>query len=85
MGDLVVLRQTSANRRMARAAEGVAGRGRDRWAGRWAYFLVGQLHKTFAVFPGRGVQRFVYVALADLIPSCKTAHGARNHRGRLSG
>ena len=72
MGDLVVLRQTSPNRRMALVKVSLAG-AVTALGGVVGYFLVGQLQDFLPYFLAVASSSFVYVALADLIPSCKSA------------
>ena len=67
MGDLVVLRQTSANRRMALLKVSLAG-AVTALGGAVGYFLVGQLQDFLPYFLAVASSSFVYVALADLIP-----------------
>jgi len=67
MGDLVVLRQTSPNRRMALVKVSLAG-AVTALGGLVGYFLVGQLHDWLPYFLVVASSSFVYVALADLIP-----------------
>ena len=67
MGDLVVLRQTSPNRRMALVKVSVAG-AVTALGGAVGYFLVGQLQDFLPYFLAVASSSFVYVALADLIP-----------------
>ncbi len=67
MGDLVVLRQTSPNRRMALVKVSLAG-AVTALGGAVGYFLVGQLQDFLPYFLAVASSSFVYVALADLIP-----------------
>ena len=67
MGDLVVLRQTSPNRRMALVKVSLAG-AVTALGGVVGYFLVGQLQDFLPYFLAVASSSFVYVALADLIP-----------------
>ena len=67
MGDLVVLRQSSANRRMALLKVSLAG-AVTALGGAVGYFLVGQLQDFLPYFLAVASSSFVYVALADLIP-----------------
>ena len=67
MGDLVVLRQTSTNRRMALVKVSLAG-AVTALGGVVGYFLVGQLQDFLPYFLAVASSSFVYVALADLIP-----------------
>jgi len=87
MGDLVVLRQTSPNRRMALVKVSLAG-AVTALGGLVGYFLVGQLHDWLPYFLAVASSSFVYVALADLIPrfrSCKNASRRARRWPRLSG
>lgn len=67
MGDLVVLRQSSGNRRAALAKVSLAG-AVTALGGMVGYFLVGELHDWLPYFLAIASSSFVYVALADLIP-----------------
>ena len=84
MGDLVVLRQTSPNRRMALVKVSLAG-AVTALGGAVGYFLVGQLQDFLPYFLAVASSSFVYVALADLIPSCKSASRPRRPSRRLPG
>ncbi len=76
MGDLVVLRQTSANRRMALLKVSLAG-AVTALGGVVGYFLVGQLQDFLPYFLVVASSSFVYVALADLIPQLQKRLTAR--------
>ena len=76
MGDLVVLRQSSANRRMALLKVSLAG-AVTALGGAVGYFLVGQLHDFLPYFLAVASSSFVYVALADLIPQLQKRLTAR--------
>ncbi|HRM00006.1 MAG TPA: ZIP family metal transporter [Acidovorax sp.] len=76
MGDLVVLRQTSPNRRMALVKVSLAG-AVTALGGAAGYFLVGQLHDWLPYFLAVASSSFIYVALADLIPQLQKRLGAR--------
>ena len=76
MGDLVVLRQTSANRRMALLKVSLAG-AVTALGGAVGYFLVGQLRDFLPYFLAVASSSFVYVALADLIPQLQKRLTAR--------
>ena len=76
MGDLVVLRQTSPNRRMALVKVSLAG-AVTALGGVVGYFLVGQLHDFLPYFLAVASSSFVYVALADLIPQLQKRLTAR--------
>ncbi len=76
MGDLVVLRQTSPNRRMALVKVSLAG-AVTALGGVLGYFLVGQLQDFLPYFLAVASSSFVYVALADLIPQLQKRLTAR--------
>jgi zinc and cadmium transporter len=76
MGDLVVLRQASLNRRMALVKVSLAG-AVTALGGLVGYFLVGQLHDWLPYFLIVASSSFVYVALADLIPQLQKRLSAR--------
>lgn len=76
MGDLVVLRQTSANRRIALVKVSLAG-AVTALGGVVGYFLVGQLQDLLPYFLAVASSSFVYVALADLIPQLQKRLTAR--------
>ena len=76
MGDLVVLRQASPNRRMALVKVSLAG-AVTALGGVAGYFLVGQLHDWLPYFLAVASSSFVYVALADLIPQLQKRLSAR--------
>ncbi len=76
MGDLVVLRQTSPNRRMALIKVSLAG-AVTALGGVVGYFLVGQLQDFLPYFLAVASSSFVYVALADLIPQLQKRLTAR--------
>ncbi|WP_027015462.1 ZIP family metal transporter [Comamonas composti] len=67
MGDIVVLRQSSSNRRTALIKVSMAG-AVTTLGGVVGYFLVGQLHELLPYFLVVASSSFIYVALADLIP-----------------
>ena len=67
MGDLAVLRQSSASRRAALFKVSLAG-SVTALGGIVDYFLVGQLHDWLPFFLVIASSSFIYVALADLIP-----------------
>ncbi|KQR50247.1 ZIP family metal transporter [Acidovorax sp. Leaf160] len=67
IGDLVVMRQNSANRRAALVKVSLAG-AVTALGGLVGYFLVGQLESLLPYFLVIASSSFVYVALADLIP-----------------
>lgn len=76
MGDLVVLRQTSPNRRMALVKVSLAG-AVTALGGVVGYFLVGQVQDLLPYFLAVASSSFVYVALADLIPQLQKRLTAR--------
>ncbi|WP_120966530.1 ZIP family metal transporter [Comamonas sp. lk] len=67
MGDIVVLRQSSTNRRVALIKVSMAG-AVTTLGGIAGYFLIGQLHDLLPYFLTVASSSFIYVALADLIP-----------------
>ncbi|RYF23101.1 MAG: ZIP family metal transporter [Comamonadaceae bacterium] len=67
MGDLVVLRQSSSNRRAALVKVSLAG-AVTALGGVVGYYLVGQLQDWLPYFLAIASSSFIYVALADLIP-----------------
>ena len=76
MGDLMVLRQTSASRRMALIKVSLAG-AVTALGGLAGYFLVGRLHEWLPYFLAVASSSFIYVALADLIPQLQKRLTAR--------
>lgn len=76
MGDLVVLRQTSPNRRAALVKVSLAG-AVTALGGVLGYFLVGQLQDFLPYFLAVASSSFIYVALADLIPQLQRRLTAR--------
>ncbi len=76
MGDLVVLRQASPNRRMALVKVSLAG-AVTALGGIVGYFLVGQLQDLLPYFLAVASSSFIYVALADLIPQLQKRLSAR--------
>ena len=83
MGDLVVLRQTSPNRRMALVKVSLAG-AVTALGGLVGYFLVGQLHDWLPYFLVVAASSFVYVALADLIPQLQKRLTARETMAQIA-
>lgn len=83
MGDLVVLRQTSANRRMALVKVSLAG-AVTALGGVVGYFLVGQLQDFLPYFLAVASSSFVYVALADLIPQLQKRLTARETMAQIA-
>ncbi len=82
MGDLVVLRQASPNRRMALLKVSLAG-AVTALGGLVGYFLVGQLHDWLPYFLAVASSSFVYVALADLIPQLQKRLSARETMAQI--
>lgn len=76
MGDLVVLRQSSASRRIALVKVSLAG-AVTALGGVVGYFLVERLHDWLPYFLAVASSSFVYVALADLIPQLQKRLSAR--------
>ena len=76
MGDLVVLRQSSASRRIALIKVSLAG-AVTALGGAAGYFLVERLHDWLPYFLAVASSSFVYVALADLIPQLQRRLSAR--------
>jgi len=76
MGDLLVLRQTSASRRAALVKVSLAG-AMTGLGGLGGFFLVEQLHDWLPFFLVVASSSFVYVALADLIPQLQQRLTAR--------
>ena len=76
MGDLIVLRAGSANRRAALLKVTLAG-AVTAIGGLAGYWLVEPLHNLLPFFLVVASSSFVYVALADLIPQLQTRLGAR--------
>ena len=76
MGDLVVLRGTSSNRRVAVLKVSLAG-AVTALGGMVGYGLVDLLHDWLPYFLVVASSSFIYVALADLIPQLQTRLSAR--------
>lgn len=76
IGDLVVLRNASSNRRMALIKVSLAG-AVTALGGIAGYFLVGLLQDWLPYFLVLASSSFVYVALADLIPQLQKRLTAR--------
>jgi len=76
MGDLMVLRQSSASRRAALVKVSLAG-AVTALGGLAGFFLVEQLHDWLPYFLAVASSSFVYVALADLIPQLQRRLSAR--------
>ena len=76
MGDIVVLRQSSSNRRVALIKVSMAG-AVTTLGGIAGYFLVGQLQDLLPYFLVIASSSFIYVALADLIPQLQKRLSAK--------
>ena len=76
MGDLVVLRRSSASRRVAVTKVSLAG-SVTALGGLVGYFLVGLVQDWLPYFLAVASSSFVYVALADLIPQLQKRLSAR--------
>ena len=76
MGDIVVLRQSSSNRRVALIKVSMAG-AVTTLGGVAGYFLLGQLHDLLPYFLTIASSSFIYVALADLIPQLQKRLSAK--------
>ena len=76
MGDLVVLRGGSGDRRMALVKVSLAG-AVTALGGTVGYFLVDRLHDYLPYFLAVASSSFIYVALADLIPQLQKRLSAR--------
>ena len=76
MGDLMVLRQLSSNRRVALLKVSLAG-AVTALGGVLGYWLVDLLHGWLTYFLVVASSSFIYVALADLIPQLQKRLGAR--------
>ncbi|MEO7548795.1 MAG: ZIP family metal transporter [Ramlibacter sp.] len=83
IGDLVVLRQTSANRRAALVKVSLAG-AVTTLGGVTGWWLVDQLHGWLPYFLVVASSSFIYVALADLIPQLQKRLGARETAAQVA-
>lgn len=83
MGDLVVLRQTSSNRRAAVIKVSLAG-AVTALGGVIGYALVDQLYDYLPFFLIMASSSFVYVALADLIPQLQRRVTARETAAQIA-
>jgi zinc and cadmium transporter len=83
MGDLVVLRQTSNNRRMALVKVSMAG-AVTALGGVIGYALVDQLYGYLPYFLIMASSSFIYVALADLIPQLQKRVTARETAAQIA-
>ena len=83
MGDLIVLRQSSANPRMALFKVSLAG-AVTAVGGLVGFFLVEQLHDFLPYFLVAASSSFIYVALADLIPQLQRHLSARETAAQIA-
>ena len=83
MGDLVVLRQTSNNRRVALIKVSLAG-AVTALGGVVGYALVDQLYAYLPFFLIMASSSFIYVALADLIPQLQKRVTARETAAQIA-
>jgi zinc and cadmium transporter len=83
MGDLIVLRAGSSNRRAAFLKVSMAG-SLTAIGGMAGYWLVDQLNAYLPFFLVAASSSFVYVALADLIPQLQTRLSARETLAQIS-
>ena len=83
MGDLIVLRQTSNNRRAAFIKVTLAG-SVTALGGLVGYALVDQLYDFLPFFLVMAASSFIYVALADLIPQLQKRLTARATAGQIA-
>ena len=83
MGDLIVLRQTSTNRRAAFIKVSLAG-SVTAFGGVIGYALVDQLYSFLPFFLVIASSSFVYVALADLIPQLQKRLSARETAAQIA-
>ena len=83
MGDLVVLRQTSNNRRAALVKVSLAG-AVTALGGIVGYALVDQLYDYLPFFLIMASSSFIYVALADLIPQLQKRVTARETAAQIA-
>lgn len=83
IGDLAVLRLSSANRRMALVKVSLAG-GVTAIGGLTGWWLVDRLHDYLPYFLVIASSSFIYVALADLIPQLQKRLSARETAAQVS-
>lgn len=83
MGDLVVLRQTSSNRRVALLKVSLAG-AVTALGGLLGYWLLDLLQGWLPYFLVVAASSFIYVALADLIPQLQKRLGARQTLAQIA-
>ena len=82
MGDLAVVRETSASRRIAVVKVSLAG-AFTALGGLTGFFLVEQLREYLPFFLVVAASSFLYVALADLIPQLQRKLSARETLAQL--
>ena len=83
IGDLVVLRQSSANQRVALVKVSLAGT-MTMLGGIVGWWLVDRLHGLLPYFLVLAASSFVYVALADLIPQLQKRLPARQTAAQIA-
>jgi zinc and cadmium transporter len=83
IGDLAVLRLSSANRRMALVKVSMAG-AVTALGGLTGWWLVDQLHDYLPYFLVVASSSFIYVALADLIPQLQKRLSARETAAQIA-
>jgi zinc and cadmium transporter len=83
IGDLVVLRQASRNRRVALVKVSLAG-AVTALGGITGWWLVDQLQEWLPYFLVVASSSFIYVALADLIPQLQKRLGARETAAQIA-
>ena len=83
ISDLVVLRQTSANRRGAVVKVSLAG-ALTALGGVAGWWLLDRLHGYLPFFLAVASSSFIYVALADLIPQLQRRLGARETLAQIA-
>jgi zinc and cadmium transporter len=83
MGDLVVLRQTSNNRRIALIKVSLAG-AVTALGGVVGYMLVDKLYDYLPFFLIIAASSFIYVALADLIPQLQKRASAKETAAQIA-
>lgn len=83
MGDLLVLRGTSSNRRAAVVKVSLAG-AVTALGGLVGYWLVDQLHDYLVYFLVMASSSFIYVALADLIPQLQKRLSLRETMAQIA-
>ena len=82
MGDLMVLRTSTNNKRIALVKVSLAG-AVTALGGLLGYWLVDQLHDYLPYFLVVASSSFVYVALADLIPQLQKRLSARETAAQI--